>query len=300
MKKAYSEFKRGDVWYVRLNSETGDNNDKSSVQKKSRPYVIVSCEENNNCAPIINVVPISTQAMDHLPMHVYYRGYNRRDQMVMCEQITTLSVLDFRREGSYFMYSLNVEYMNKIDEALASQLGLTPRVADMKVLEKLIEKLAADKEAEMKRKYEDAIEARVSAIADKLAKKFGISLSADDMLDGVNYRPEQLRYVDKNTLSEMEETIKERTTPTASTNKQDKTLSEKVETKHQVEQSAPAETVKQKKSKRTNNKWTNEAMKAFLEDYKHLSISAMASKWSMAKKSVATYASLFRKKLEKD
>ena len=311
MKKAYSEFKRGDVWYVRLNSEFGDNNDRSSVQKKSRPYLICSCEQNNNCAPTLNCVPISTGGSDHLPMHVYYR-YGNRDQLVLCEQITTLSVHDFHRDGSHFMYSFNLEFMNKIDEALASQLGLTPRVADMKVLEKLIEKLAADKEAEMKRKYEDAIEARVSAIADKLAKKFGVSLSADDMLDGVNYRPEQLRYVDKNALSEMEETIKERTTPTASTNKQDKTLSEKyvgnldvygeyhVETKHQVEQSVPAETVKQKKSKRTNNKWTNEAMKAFLEDYKHLSISAMASKWSMAKKSVATYASLFRKKLEKD
>lgn len=274
----YTEFRRGDVWYIKLNSETGDNNDKSSVQKKSRPYVIVSCEENNNCAPIINVVPISTQTMDHLPMHVYYRGYNRRDQMVMCEQITTLSVLDFRREGSYFMYSLNVEYMNKVDEALAGQLGLTTRVADMTVLEKIVDKLAADKEAKLKEKYEAKLEARVSEIAEKLAKKFGIDLSAADMINGLNYRPEQLAYVDKGVVAKMNETIEQRTTPP-------------VETPTKPETS-------DKKKKRENHKWTDEAMRAFLEDYKHLSISAMSSKWGMAKKSVATYASLFRKKVE--
>lgn len=275
----YTEFRRGDVWYIKLPSETGDSNDKSSVQKKSRPYVIVSCEENNNCAPIINVVPISTQAMDHLPMHVYYRGYNRRDQLIMCEQITTLSVLDFRRDGSYFMYSLNAEYMNKVDEALAGQLGLTTRVADMTVLEKIVDKLAADKEAKLKEKYEEKLEARVSEIAEKLAKKFGIDLSAADMINGLNYRPEQLAYVDKNTVAKMNETIEQRTTPP-------------------VEPTPTKPTTTESKKKKGNNKWTDESMRAFLEDYKHLSISAMASKWSMAKKSVATYASLFRKKVE--
>lgn len=34
MNKVYSEFRRGDVWYVRLNDEIGDGNDKSSVQKE--------------------------------------------------------------------------------------------------------------------------------------------------------------------------------------------------------------------------------------------------------------------------
>lgn len=309
MKNVFSEFKRGDVWYVRLNVEFGDNKDTSSVQKKSRPYVIVSCEQNNNCAPVLNCIPIATRENDHLPMHVYYK-YGKRDQIVMCEQITTLSVNDFHREGSHFMYSFNVDFMNEIDEKLAAQLGLTPRVADMKVIEKLIDKITTDREAELKRKYEDNLEARVSVIADRIAKKFGIDLSAQDMLDGINYRPEQLHYVNKQTRTEMDETIKERTTPKPVSETSiykgdlsvygdlvdpDKTAIEIPKVEPVVEKPS---TKKETKTGRTNNKWDEDSMKRFLDDYKHLSISAMSSKWNMAKKSVATYASLFKKKLE--
>lgn len=310
MENVCSEFKRGDVWYVRLNTEFGDNNDNSSVQRKSRPYVIVSCEQNNNCAPELNCVPICTRSSDHLPMHVYYR-YSNRDQLVLCEQITTLSVQDFRRSGSHFLYSFSVDFMNKIDETLAAQLGLTPRVADMTVLEKIVDKLAADKEAELKKKYEETIEARVSAIANKLAKKFGIDLSSADMLDGINYRPDQLAFVDKGLRAEMEETIKERTSPKQSKYEGDLSVySEPIETTTETtnatttKASEPkttnvdkADDANDEKNKKINRKWDEESMRKFLDDYSHLSVSAMSSKWSMTKKSIATYASLFRKKL---
>lgn len=71
MERWYSKFKRGDVWYLHMDTESGDGIEKSSVQKKSRPYVIVSCEENNNNAPTFNVLPICTRNNDHLPMHVF-------------------------------------------------------------------------------------------------------------------------------------------------------------------------------------------------------------------------------------
>ena len=181
MKKVYSKYRRGDVWYVKLRDELGDNQDSSSVQRKSRPYLIVSCEENNNCAPTLNVIPVTTRPNDHLPMHAYY-DYDGRPQLVLCEQITTLSIIDFNREGSHYMYSFNLDFMSQIDDALASQLGLRPRVADMKVLENLIDKISADKEAEMKRKYQDAIQSRVESIAARLAKHFNIELDAQDTL----------------------------------------------------------------------------------------------------------------------
>lgn len=304
MKNVFSEFKRGDVWYVHLKTEFGDNNEKSSVQKKSRPYVIVSCEQNNNCSPVINCVPICTRANDHLPSHVYYK-YGERDQLVLCEQITTLSVNDFHRNGSHFLYSFNLDFMNEVDKTLAAQLGLTPRVADMKVLENIVEKLAADKEAELKRKYEDRIEERVSVIADRLAKKFGINLTAKDMLDGANYRPEELAFVDKKTRTEMSATIKERTTPQTAKYEGDLSVyaDSLTETKSPEPKTTKVDTdiedkKTEKKKGKTNRKWDNESMKKFLDDYSHLSISVMASKWGMAKKSVASYASIFRKKLE--
>ena len=276
MKNVFSEFKRGDVWFIRLNTEFGDSDEKSSVQKKSRPYVIVSCEQNNNCSPVINCVPICTRANDHLPQHVYYK-YGERDQLVLCEQITTLSVNDFHRNGSHFLYSFNLDFMNEVDNTLAAQLGLTPRVADMGVLEKLIEKLATDKEAELKNNYEKRLEARVSVIADMIAKRFGINLTAADMLDGVNYRQEQLAFVDKSVRAEMSATIKERTTPPPTTkrNPEPKTENEK----------------------RVKHKWDEESMKAFLDDYGRLSMTEMSAKWGMTKKSVVTYASTFKKKV---
>lgn len=289
MNKVYSEFRRGDVWYVRLNDEIGDGNDKSSVQKKSRPYLIVSCEENNNCAPTINAIPITTRPADHLPMHVYF-NYNNRDQLVLCEQIATLSVLDFKRSGSHFMYCFNLEFMTKIDDALAAQLGLRPRVADMKVLENLIDKISSEREAELKRKYEDSLQMRVESIAAKLAKQFNIDLNAQDMLTGATYRPEELTYASKETKANIAETAKSRMTPP-------------VEPQPSPENSKPAPETSDKSTNKSRKKssktqWTEAAMKAYLSDYEHLSVSAMSSKYSIAKKSVAQYRYLFRKKLD--
>lgn len=291
MNKVYSKFRRSDVWYVKLKNEFGDNQDNSSVQKKSRPYLIVSCEENNNCSPTINAVPITTRPCDHLPMHVYY-DYDGRHQLVLCEQVTTLSVLDFNRDGSHYMYSFNLEFMNQVDDALAAQLGLRPRVADMKVLENLIDKISADKEAEMKRKYEDAIQSRVEAIAAKLAKQFNIELNAQDMLTGATYRPSELTYASKEDKEQMAETVKERTTPPV-----DKSDVKKDATSQSSVKSAESAPVKKSK-KESRTQWTAESMRAYLEDYSHMSVSAMSSKYGIAKKSVAQYVYLFRKKLE--
>lgn len=284
MNKVYSEFRRGDVWYVKLKDEFGDNQNNSSVQRKSRPYLIVSCEENNNCAPTINAVPITTKPSDHLPMHIYY-DYNGRHQLVLCEQITTLSVIDFHRERSYYMYSFNLDFMNQIDDALAAQLGLRPRVADMKVIENLIDKISADKEAEMKRKYEATIQSRVEAIAAKLAKQFNIELNAQDMLTGATYKPSELTYASDGDKKQIAETAKQRTTP-ANESSTNQLVTEQTDLK-----SSPVK-------KTSRKQWTQESMKAFLDDHKHLSISAMAAKYGIATKSVPNYAWMFRKKLE--
>lgn len=245
MNKVYSEFRRGDVWYIKLSDESGDGINGSSVQKKSRPYLIVSCEENNNCAPTINAIPITTRPSDHLPMHVYF-NYNNRDQFVLCEQITTLSVMDFRRTGSHFMYSFNLEFMTNVDDALSSQLGLKPRVADMKVLENLIDKISANKEAEMKRNYEINLQMRVEAIAAKLAKQFNINLDAQDMLTGATYRPEQLRYASVEDKNQMSDNFKARTTPPANESAESKPTSS------ENKSDTPDETPKKKKHQKLN------------------------------------------------
>lgn len=217
MERWYSKFKRGDVWYLHMDTESGDGIEKSSVQKKSRPYVIVSCEENNNNAPTFNVLPICTRNNDHLPMHVFFTyqdgSPSGRNQLVLCEQITTVSVEVFNNRRSYFMYSFHLNMMNAIDEALTRQLGLKPRVADMKVLERLIDEITAKKEAELKAIKEKELATRMEELAADIAARFGITLDTTCTVSGLTYRPEELRKASKDDVEQMTATAKERTVP---------------------------------------------------------------------------------------
>lgn len=284
MEKWYSRYRRGDVWFLSLKSEYGDGNDSSSVQKKSRPYLIVSCEENNMNAPTFNVVPICTRNNDHLPMHVFFI-YNEntadsKNQIILCEQITTVSMLDFDRKGSYFMYSLNLNLMNQVDEALTRQLGLKPRVADMKVIERLIEEVSAKKEKEIEAQKEKEVQARVEVIVDAIAKRFGIDLHAEASQNNTEYRDNELTYANKDTVNAMRKTASERKTY--------KTVpTEKPKTSKYVR-------------KTTRNTWTLDNKKKFVEDYKTLSISDMSDKWKISKGSVQSMVYTFKKDIQND
>lgn len=295
MERLYSKFKRGDVWYLQFDEENGDSIKDSSVQKKSRPYVIVSCEESNNSAPIFNVVPITTREFDHLPMHVYYRYYDSkngdRHQIVLCEQITTVSIQVFNNSRSRYLYSFSLEFMNKIDEALARQLGLKPRVADMHVLERIVEELAEKQKKEIKEMKEKDSAARMEQLAVFLAKTFNIRLTAEDLLNGVQYRPEELQHASLETVQEMKETAKERTT----------------KPRTPKEETAPEETVLEvdvqtdsREARKKRAKWSTEEKARFLDDYEKLSLAQMSKKYGIKKSSVSTNVCLFRREMRKN
>lgn len=299
--KVFTKYRRGDVWYIKLQNENGDNVEGSSVQRKSRPYVIVSCEENNNNAPVFQVIPIATMDYDHLPPHVYYNN-GGRNQIVMCEQITTISVLDFQREGSRFLYSFNLEFMNKIDEALAGQLGLRVRVADMKVLENLIDKISKDKEDELKRKYESNLEMRVEQIAAKLSKKFGIPLSSEDLVTGRSYNNSDLEFAPESVKSEIKKNADDRVSTIPSNNtKEVKIIPENNSNKTQLLQDKTkfisTNVPENKSSNKSVNKWTREKMIQFLKDKEEMSLSDLSEKYNIKKKSVYQFTYLFRNRL---
>ena len=287
MEKWYSRFRRGDVWFIHLSSEFGDGRTTSSVQKKSRPYLIVSCEENNMNAVTLNAVPICTRDNDHLPMHVFYvyqdGTANGKNQTILCEQITTLSTFDFNDKGSYFMYSLNLELMNQVDEVLTRQLGLKPRVADMKVIERLINECAAKKEAELKAKKDREVNARVETIVADLAKRFGIDIKAEACQNNTQYRDNELTFADKSTVNEMRARAKERIKD-ANTVKTESIEAESVKTESIKTAKTPKKSNYVRKTNR--NSWTTEKRKQFIEDYSKLSITEMAEKWNIKKSSV--------------
>lgn len=279
MEKWYSRFRRGDVWYLHFDIENGDGIKNSSVQKKSRPYVIVSCEENNNNATTFNCLPITTRNSDNLPMHIYFRyedgAENARNQLVLCEQVTTISILTFNHPKSYFMYSFNLDFMNKIDDVLTRQLGLKPRVADMRVLERLIQEIADNERKKLDAWKKKDTEIRVENLADMLSKKFDINLTTADTVNGTEYRDEELQGVDKETVKEMR-----------------KTASTRKGTKPKAKKNSKTET----RSNRTN-RYSDEDKAQFLEDYKHLTMADMCEKYKLKESSIKFNASIFKKAL---
>lgn len=299
MEKWYSKFRRGDVWFLHFNSEDGDGKNTSSVEKKSRPYVIVSCEENNMNAPILNVIPITTRNNDRLPMHVFFVYQdgtpNGRNQLVLCEQITTVSELVFNHPQSRFMYSFDLAFMNKIDEALTRQLGLKPRVADMKIIERLIDELASKKEAEIARQKEAEIKQRVENIVEMLSQRFGLDLSSDVLQNNMEYRPEELQLADKEVIQKMRDTAAQR----KSRSEIDSVMRAKAESTATFLDTAAekVDSVQQPKH-RKGTVWTVAQKQEFVADYASSSISAVSAKWDLTKKSIQQMAWKFKKELE--
>ena len=299
MEKWYSKFRRGDVWFLHFNSEDGDGRDASAVEKKSRPYLIVSCEENNMNAPIFNVIPITTRNNDHLPMHVFFVYQdgtpNGRNQLVLCEQITTVSELVFNHPQSRFMYSFDLAFMNKIDEALTRQLGLKPRVADMKIIERLIDELAAKKEAELARQKEAEVQQRVENIVEMLSQRFGLDLSSDVLQNNMEYRPKELQMADKEDIKKMRDTAAQR----KSRREVEPIMRAKAEETSIFPDTVTAAKIDtpQQPKHRKGTIWTNAQKREFVADYASSSISVVSAKWGLTKKSIQQMAWKFKKEL---
>lgn len=315
MDRWYSRYRRGDVWFLHFDNENGDGSKTSSVQKKSRPYLIVSCEENNLNAPIFNVVPLTTRDSDHLPMHVYFRYMEGpeggRNQLILCEQITTVSVEVFLTSKSRFMYSLSIELMNKVDEALTRQLGLKPRVADMHILERIINELAETEAKRIKAQKEKEVSMRVEALAAMLIKKFNLNLDTTALLNGTEYRDAELQYADKADVQAMRKIAAERRKPEESGDKPgrriildatpegeelDKAIDTRVAELRQEREKSESEAPKAKK----RHKWSLEEKKQFLADYATMTITQMSKKYGIKKSSVTYNVCVFRKEVGND
>lgn len=301
MKQYYSRFRRGDVWYLHFDRETGDDIKNSSVERKSRPYLIVSCEENNLNAPTFNVIPITTRESDHLPMHIYFRyteaDGSGRNQLVLCEQITTVSVLTFNHPKSYFMYSFNLEFMNKVDDALARQLGLKPRIADMRVLERIVRELAENERRKIDAWKEKEAGMRAEQLAEFLSQTFNLDTSTADLINGTEYRDEELADADPKLVQDMRATAKARRTPPDTATVAIDTQVPAEDTSARVDTSDTVDTVIQVQPRRKRQRWTAESKRMFLEDYKTLTISEMSAKYNMKKSSIASSVCVFKKEV---
>lgn len=121
-KKEYKTYKRGQILYVDLGHKP------EGVQGGLRPCVVVSNDASNHkYAPQITVCALTTK-LKKTPVHVIVKpddikGYSLlKDSDFLPEDITTVSKKKVCGTMGYI--PRNGELMNKINIALATQLGL--------------------------------------------------------------------------------------------------------------------------------------------------------------------------------
>lgn len=113
-----NNYIKGSVyWYCTEEKPT------ESLQAGTRPVVIVSNDFNNKYSTNVTVVPITSQQKKVIPTHVVIRAISRRPEanIILCEQIITVP----KSKLTNFKFVLPKYIMDKVDEALAIQLGLT-------------------------------------------------------------------------------------------------------------------------------------------------------------------------------
>lgn len=121
MEKRNKKIKRGDIYYAFLPESFG------SVQKGTRPVVIVSNEFANEYSSVITVVPLTTSSKtNRLPTHVSIEPFEKlRLSIAMCEQITSISTEQLRDRVGH----ISETDMTKIDYGVIMQMFLKSKNA---------------------------------------------------------------------------------------------------------------------------------------------------------------------------
>ena len=115
---------RGDIWFADLGSHSN-----SSVQSGCRPVIILSNNVGNAHADTVNIVPMTRHLKkpdlpchtEITPDHISDKRQFLEPSMVLAEQVTTISKSALR---NYAGHIGSIEVMQRIDDAVAAQLGI--------------------------------------------------------------------------------------------------------------------------------------------------------------------------------
>lgn len=118
-----NDYIKGSVYWYRTEEKPTE-----SLQAGTRPVVIVSNNFNNKYSTNVTVVPVTSQQKKAIPTHVVIRSISGRpeENIILCEQITTIP----KTKLATFKCVLPKYIMDKVDKALAIQLGLTQPVPE--------------------------------------------------------------------------------------------------------------------------------------------------------------------------
>ena len=113
----HTQIHRGEVFYADLRGGIG------CEQDGERPVVVLQNDVGNRFSPTVIVAPLtSSRCKKPLPTHVWCNSADGvlRNSCILLEQIR---VIDKTRLSDY-LCSLNVEMMQRVDQAAAISLGL--------------------------------------------------------------------------------------------------------------------------------------------------------------------------------
>ena len=96
----------------------------SHLQKKERPWVVVSNNRGNSSSAICTIAPITSENKPYRPHHVEFR-YEGKRQIVLLEQLRTV---DSYALGGY-MYTVSDSVLRDIERAIAYQFDIRPSIA---------------------------------------------------------------------------------------------------------------------------------------------------------------------------
>ena len=111
------KISRGEIYMADLGVGLG------SVQGGTRPVVIVSNSLNNKFSPTVNVLPITSQTKNNIPVHVNIgiESGLPKESTVLVEQILTVD----KRKLTKQLGNCTREIMGKIAKAIILQTELT-------------------------------------------------------------------------------------------------------------------------------------------------------------------------------
>ena len=122
------KFSKGDIFYYNFGSM---NCVSDHIERKLRPVLIISNNLNNTFSTNVNIVPITTRSKEKCKEWQVYFNNNGRDQVILCEQIFTVSSDNLQS----FIGRIDEITLKEVDKALAIQLNLNTIERELNSLE---------------------------------------------------------------------------------------------------------------------------------------------------------------------
>lgn len=169
-----SYYRRGQVWFVEDKSEP-----ESSIQSKSRPYLVVSNDMCNAHSSVIHMCPLTTKSKsEYIPTHVYITDPRGTSSTILVEQTRIISTKTLR--NSRYQYTLTQEVMDRVDKALAIQFGINLTYPTIGEFERLLDSIIARKKEQMSREEQTLDNDKVAVIIDKISSAFNVENESSD------------------------------------------------------------------------------------------------------------------------